>query len=129
MLKIRRKQAATKERLRNFIAKTTLEDEPRNTSSFQQNTANYNTKAEDKDDIQLLCDKEKLNTNGGLHWTNQQYTTTNTIVEYLSISGLVEIQHTGIQSSTWPPSSNLSQQRQKTIMALLDFRKISVYPF
>src|SRR5436190_4765516 len=109
MLRTSRKQAATKERLRNFIAKTTLEDEPRNTSSFQQNTANYNTKAEDKDDIQLLCDKEKLNTNGGLHWTNQQYTITNAIVEYLTLSGLVDVQYTGIQSSTWPFSLNLSQ--------------------
>ena len=128
MLRTRRKQAAAKERLRNFIAKTTLEDEPRNTSSFQQNTTNYNTKVKDKDEIQLLCGKEKLNTNGGLYWTNQQYTTTNTIVEYLTLSGLVEIQYTGIQSNTWPYSPNFLQQCQKTIMAFLDFREFSVYP-
>jgi len=96
MLRTRRKQAAAKERLRNFIAKTTLEDEPRNTSSFQQTTTKHNTKAEEKNETQLLCDKEKLNTNGGLHWTNQQYTTTNTIVEYLTLPGLVKIQYTGI---------------------------------
>ena len=110
MLRTCRKQAAAKERLRNFIAKTTLEDEPRNTSSFQQKTI-YNAKAEDKDEIQHLCDKEKLNTNSGLYWTNQQYTITNTIVEYSTPSGLVKIQHTGIQSSTWPLSPNILQQR------------------
>ena len=69
MLRICQKQAITKERLRNFIAKTTLEDEPRKTSSFQQNTIKYNMKAEDKNEIQLLCNKEKLNTYDGLQQT------------------------------------------------------------
>ena len=50
-------------------------------------------------------------------------------MEYLTLSGLVEIQHTGIQSSTWPSSPNFLQQRQKTITAFLDFREFSVYPF
>ena len=110
MLRTCRKQVATKKRLRNFIAKTTLEDEPRNTSSFQQKTtAKYKVKAKDKDKIHLLCDKEKFNTNSGLYWTNQQYTTTNIIVEYSTLPGLVEIQYTGIQSSTWLFSLNFSQ--------------------
>ena len=129
MLRTRRKQAAAKERLGNFIAKITLESEPRNTSSFQQTSTKYSTKTEDKNEIQLLCDKEKLNTNGGLYWTYQQYTTTNNIVEYVTLSGLVEIQYTGIQSNTWPFSPNFLQQRQKTITAFLDFREFSVYPF
>ena len=107
MLRTCQKQAATKERLRNFIAKTILKDEPRNTSSFQQTPTKYNTKAEDsKDEIQLLCKEEKLNTNSNLNWTNQQYTITNNTVEYSTLPGLVKIQYIGIQSSTWPFSPN-----------------------
>ena len=66
MLRTCRKQAAAKERLKNFIAKTTLEDEPKYTSSFQQMTTKHNMKAGEKNGIQLLCNKEKLNTYDGL---------------------------------------------------------------
>src|ERR1051325_6517738 len=102
MLRICHKQAAAKERLRNFIAKTTLEDEPRNTSSFQQTISKFSTRAEEK--TKTLCDKGKLNTNGGLYWTYQPNNTTNTIVDYSTLTGLVEILNVEIQTSIWPSS-------------------------
>ena len=126
MLRTRRKQAATKERLRKFIAKTTTEEEPGKTGSFQQKTSENNTSAEVKTDT--LCNKRKPNTNGGLYWTYQLYNTTNTIVEYSTLTGLVEILTVKLQTNTWPTSPNFIQRRRKTIMASLDFREFSVYP-
>ena len=104
MLRTRRKQAAAKERLRNFIAKTTLENENKNLISQPNSTHN---KAEEKDEQQLLCDKEKLNTNGGLDWTyHTNKPPSNTIVEYLTLPGLVKIHK---NSRTWPFSPNFIQ--------------------
>ena len=98
MLRICRKQAAAKERLRKFIAKTTTEEEPGKTGSFQQMTSENNTSAEVKTDT--LCNKRKPNTNGGLYWTYQPYNTTNTIVEYSILPGLVKILSVRIQTNT-----------------------------
>ena len=51
----------------------------------------YNTKTEDKSKKQLFYNKEKLNTNSDFNWTNQTTITTNTVVKYLTLSGLIKI--------------------------------------